>query len=235
MTMEIFRHYSAILDQMLQEDYWKFYFQEPFQREYGEWLDDNKTLLITNGCSRGCIVDENYNWVVKFNLCDTYDCDACNRELSYYNDAKLFNLNMCFSECHFIGTYRKKIHYFNASDIFILNPSLDNDEWIEFAATQYDMEDIVIEIPLYAYRKVEEAHIPWSLCREDCELGNKIRSPIADEHIEVAVALWKNWGEELFMRFDYFCRKHHIDDLHSSNVGEVDGHLVILDYAGYRE
>lgn len=229
---EIFRHFSAILDNMLQDDYWKFYFQEPFQREYGEWLDDDKSLLITNGCSRGCLVDDNYDWIVKFPICSD---NACEREITFYNMARKQGLASCFTECNFIGNYRKKIKYFRADNIFQLCPSIDNDDWIEEAATICDMEDIVIEIPLYAYLKANDCYIPWSLSKEDKAIGDKIKSPIAEYHMDVAVALWKNWGENLFWKFDTFCRLHCINDLHSGNIGEIDGNLVILDYAGYKE
>ena len=230
---EIFRHYSAILDNLLREDYWRYYFQYPFRREYGDWLDDDCSLMITNGYSRGCIIDNNCEWVVKFNLPHSYQGNACDCEVSFYKDAKKNCLANCFVECNFIGVYRKKIHYFRADDLYALYPSLDYCEWIDEAATKFNMEDIVIEVPLYAYRRAEESSIPWSLNKEDCVLGDSIHSPIAEAHVEVAVALWKNWGEQVFNRFDAFCRTHGIDDLHSGNIGEIDGHLVVLDYAGY--
>lgn len=231
--MDTFHHFSTIIDHLLLEDYWKYYFQMPFQLDYGEWIDDEKTLMITCGATRSCIIDSNYDWVVKFSI-NSNDADACDREVKYYDAATHENLNDCLVECKFIGVYRKKIKYFDFYDLCAVTPNLDNDEWIEEAASQFDMKDIVIEIPLYAYKKVKDACIPWNLSKEDYDLGYNLNSPIAHSFVGVAVALWKNWGEKLFWKFDTFCRKYKIDDLHSGNIGEVDGHLVILDYAGYK-
>lgn len=223
---EVFRHYSAILDKLLREPYYKFYFQNPLTREYGEWIDDD--ILMISGSFRTCIVDNRYDWVVKFG-----DYDDCDREVRNYSAAKCVGLGNCFVESHFIGVYRKKINFYRAEDIADMDPSTDNDDWVDAVASSgLDMEEFEIILPLYAYKRANEAHISWSLSADDSKLGRSIKSPIAEEHMDVAVALWKNWGESLFWKFDTFCREHGIDDLHCDNIGEIDGRFVIIDYAG---
>ena len=87
-----FEHYKRVLDDLIAEnEFFRFYFQSPYtlmDRDNGLMREDyncgNHNIEMFFGVTRGCIVDADYDEVVKFNL-DTADENAC----SY---ASFFNL-----------------------------------------------------------------------------------------------------------------------------------------------
>ena len=229
---EIFSHYSSIMDSLLRTPFYMYYFQRPYAREYGSDLGDN--MGIWYGATRGCIVDEMCDWVVKFvTKVDAAD-NACEREVRNYVEAINKGLGCYFVECRFLGVYRKRIRFFKASELEEFAPNEEEEDWVDDAAKiGLEMEDIWIEVPLYAYRRAAEPHIKRFLSQEEIKLGNSLRSPIAENYIETAVALWNEYGEDEFWKIDAFCRVRGIGDLHTGNLGRLDGNLVIIDYASY--
>ena len=90
--------------------------------------------------------------------------------------------------------------------------------------------------PLYAYTRIDNED--FENCRSDVSNEERIfvkdtHSPLAERSFAVAAAFLHECGKEEFYSLSDFCSEYEINDLHRGNVGYLDGHIVILDYAGY--
>ena len=99
---EVYNHYSDIIDNMLYHSlFFCTYFQAPDAEEdfFGACDDPAmpENLSIRFGATRGCIVDEDYDYVVKFDVENDVYGSACERELDLYQAAKYDHLEQYFA------------------------------------------------------------------------------------------------------------------------------------------
>ena len=119
---EIFAHYSAIIDNILDNSmFFETYFQNPFFLEsniYGEEHDElPSNISICDGATRSCIIDNNYDYVVKFDINEDNYGSVCEREAQIYLNAIACSLEQYFNEIVYIGCYTKTIQFYNYWDI----------------------------------------------------------------------------------------------------------------------
>ena len=91
---------------------------------------------------------------------------------------------------------------------------------------------ITISIPLYACRRAN----PYDCGPIDNGLvaqAQKIVSPLRNKNICVATAFIRDYGMQEYEALSEFALEREINDLHTGNIGEVDGKLMFLDYGGY--
>lgn len=250
-TMEatmIFNHYKNILDELIDEvDFFKNYFQNPFSLEediYGEeWT--NVEALYTNttnicfGATRGCIIDNSYDYVVKFDL-DESEYGNCDDEIRIYNIAKERDLEKFFLRPRFIGVYERKIHYYNFSDIF---DRLDCNYFYEDFPLDVKerlkdcdciKEEILIKIPLYAYPRAERYEYPnVDKQIQDSYIKTYSNSPLAERSSLVAFTIEKEYGKDETYRLSDFLYDLGINDLHTGNLMCYHGKPCFSDYCGY--
>ena len=233
-TEEIFAHFKTILDKMLNHPFYKLYFQAPYSLYTTEPFSNSITLHF--GVTRGCIVDADFDYCVKFlTEQDDNSLNPCERELRFYDAAKRHKLEKYFAECNFIGNYETDLVYYDYYEITD-HDAMDtmNDEELEyFLKRNYPKRQIHICVPLYAYPTATRLYLMRNLSKEEEDFCSRTRSPIIDRAKYVAAALWRAYGEEEFKRIDEFCRKYGIDDLHGQNVGDINGRIVFIDYAGF--
>lgn len=245
---EPFEYWSKVLDKLFYNpySYWAAYFQYPFSRDsdYNNYV--TKEVKLACGASRGTLISDNCDWVVKFPL--TFECsngiDYCEKEIQIYNEAKNWGLADYFAEVHFLGTYKKKIEFWNSWEIErYFNLFYEENEWEQKLHELIKEKKlrkrhtIYIEIPLYAYRKAKKysAAKMWQLSREDEKFAKSSNSPLAKSSLGVAVAFRDWYGLNVFEELSEFARTFNINDLHSGNIGIIEDRLTFIDYAGFFE
>ena len=237
---EVFAHYSHIMDDMLHGSlFFSCFFQNPTILDDNVYGDDTEglpsTISIKFGATRGCIIDDDYDYVVKFDLDPSFGTKACSHELNVFNDAKVWGLDPYFSEVEYLGTYTRIIQFYDYRAIekhfnwYAYYGDFDED-FMKEEENYGDVLPIVISIPLYGYKKASRVNRPRRVDR-DFSYG---ASPLA-EHTEVAFLFINEYGTDVFNSLSAFLEEENINDIHGGNIGLVDGHLVIIDYAGYNE
>lgn len=245
---QIFSHFAAIIDNMLDNSlFFETYFQRPFQLEniYGSAEDDAVPMGINMffGVSRGCIVDESFPYVVKFDIeQDRYGDSLCERECDIYRAAKANNLDAYFTEPIYLGYYRRTIQFYDIDKIE------SNMNWCDYMPNDFDEEfmcheddfgdilSITITIPLYAYPRVNNYKYAMLSDEEAAEIqkeASSINSPLRKRHMQIAMEFVYRYGMEQYEKLSEFMKDYHINDLHYGNLGELNKNLVCLDYAGW--
>lgn len=240
---EIFAHFSSILDDMLYDSlFFKTFWQAPSDEEdmCGS-IDDRalpENISINFGATRGCIIDDDYNYVVKFDTNSDLNGPACEREEYLYKAARDNNLEQYFAECIYLGTYVKNILFYDYNKIerYVRWYGYD---WREFEKNFMlnedkfgDLHNITITIPLYAYPKARQ-HYYREGTKEDITRAKSITSPMRDSNLAVAIDFVRYYGVEEYQRISNFMYDEDINDLHLANCGEINGHFCIIDYSGY--
>lgn len=240
---EIFNHFSVIIDEMLENSlFFDMYFQRPFS--FSDMIDGNDydelpaRLLISSGATRTCLIDQDYDWVVKFDVEEDAMGSPCKREVEIYNASKAYALNRYFAEVIYLGTYTRTINFYNFDDIeqninfFDYDPDFFEQEFTKNEENFGPICPITISIPLYAYRKAE-GYDCGPVDYATSSLAEKIASPLRSRNIAVATAFIREYGMDEYKAFSQFSLEWDINDLHLNNIGEIDGHFAIIDYSGY--
>lgn len=247
---EVFKHFSDIFDDMLYHSlFWDTYFQSPYSMENASGSIDDiafpENLSMKFGATRGCLIDTNYDYVVKFDIEGDANGYACEREEYLYDKAIDAGIEQYFAECVYLGTYTKTIHFYDYCDIE-RNMNWCDYDWREFEQDFMENEDyfgeihnITISIPLYAYPKARPHYFMGVVGSQDeneyiCK-AQKIVSPMRDSNLAVAVDFIRQYGEEAYQRVTDFLYENDINDLHCANFADIDGHYVAIDYAGYHD
>jgi len=241
---EIFAHYSAIIDDLLDRSmFFDTYFQCPFFLEsniYGDKHDElPSNISICDGATRSCIVDNDYDYVVKFDINEDNYGSACEREAQIYRNAQACSLERYFNEITYIGCYTKTINFYDYYDIeqfceFYGYDAEEFDRTIMEHEDEMTIHPIVISIPLYACRRADEydcGPIDDGLVAQ----AQKIVSPLRNRNVCVATAFIRNYGMDEYEALSQFALENEINDLHIGNIGEVDGSLILTDYSGYHD
>lgn len=238
---EVLAHYTKVIDNLIDmNSYWKVFFQNPFNLDddiRGHIEDDiPNNIDICSGATRICIIDHDYDYVVKFSYCEDRHGDVCEREENIYNAACANHLEDYFSEMVYIGDYVRVIHFYPFHNVEQATDWYGYDvEAIDDAVERLDPEcqrDITICIPLYATCRAERSN--WQSVTDDQKKSiRSLHSPLADRNFAVAETFVYYYGIEEYSRLSDFIVAHQINDLHCGNVGLVDGVFCLTDYGGY--
>lgn len=244
----IFNHFKNILDELIEESsFFAHYFQHPvslsedvFQEEECRALFDNSTS-IRFGVTRGCFIDDTYDYVVKFELLGAQESGSCSDEVLIYDAAAQNGLEKFFAQPIYLGTYTKTFKFFpwNSSLPFDIFDETYFEKKLQemIDENKIEREEITISIPLYAYPKAErhEFRINEEDQDETYRSVSHSNSPLVEREAGVGYAFVKQYGEEVFDALTEFLNEHEINDLHAGNVMEIDGELIFTDYCGYHE
>lgn len=245
---KIFNHYKNILDELIDEvDFFKNYFQNPISLDeniYGEEYS-NIEALYTNttnicfGATRGCVIDNSYDYVVKFDL-DESEYGNCDDEIRIYNIAKERHLEKFFLRPQFIGIYERKICYYHFTDIIdrldcnCFYESFHADVEERLAESDCTKEEILIRIPLYAYPRAERYEYPnVDKQTRDSYFTTYSNSPLTERSTLVAFTIEKEYGKDETYKLSNFLYDFGINDLHTGNLMCYHGKPCFSDYCGY--
>lgn len=234
----IFNHYSRILDTAIEKSaFFKAYLQYSFTMNYVFTSEDDGSLPesvgMGVGCTRACLVDSNYDYVVKFDLTEVGSGDCAREERLYYY-AQQENVDSFFIPCYYVGTYTKTYSFYTIEEMSHIEWYYDELDCLYDGLKNMTIapHDITISIPLYAYPRANEFDFFTPENEQTSDIVRNSRSPLKKQ-IEVANEFVRRYGVESYNKFNAFCEKWNINDLHSSNVMELNGELKIADYAGY--
>lgn len=243
----VMSHFSAILDNMLDNSlYFDVFFQQPVSaNDISGSIDDialPENLNIYFGATRGCIVDDNYDYVVKFDVDEDNDGGSCcARECKIYEKAKARNLDRYFVEAEYLGSYTKTIMFYDFNDItryydfdYYYCEEFD-DDFVRYEDSFGTIHPVTISIPLYAYRKANYYHDEPGDMSNYVQMAKRITSPMRDKNLGVAVSFVRNYGEEAYEVLTDFMYEEGINDLHGGNIGKVDNRMVFIDFSGYHK
>ena len=79
------------------------------------------------------------------------------------------------------------------------------------------------------FKKEEEQNISL------VDFVSKSNSPLIERGNDIGYAFAERYGEEEFLELSEFLEEENINDLHSSNIMERNGNLILTDYAGYND
>ena len=235
---EIFHHYESYLDNLIDNnDYFKYYFQFPWSPEDDILFDDS---AIKFGATRGCIIDYNFPYVVKFDLyVDQYDdfSNCCEKEVDTYLVAERANFEKYFVECGFLGVYYKKINYYDAEEINCEEGRIeyyDRENLNDFSSSSQIEKNIYIR--LYYYEKIDDAFNKNNTYAVNVvNSSRRCKSPLIDRNKTIGYEFIQEYGEEEYIEFSRFLRCIGVNDIHTDNIGLKEGHLKIIDWAGFNE
>ena len=246
----IFNHYKNILDELLSEsNFFKYYFQAPTSLEediyWEDWEEECHTLFdnsisIRFGATRGCFIDDTYDYVVKFDLDEAQENGSCSDEILIYDAAAQNGLEKFFAQPIYLGTYTKKIKFYTYSDLYdyFECPEFFDETFfckkLQSMIEEYNMEkeEITISIPLYAYPRAERYNFGHHSDEEvsSFRATHSDVSPLLERSTSVGIAFVKEYGEEVFEKLSEFLLDHKVNDLHSGNVMSYQNHLILTDY-----
>lgn len=242
---EIFQHYSNILDTMLKESlFFDTYFQLPCSINNIEGSIDDaaipENISIKFGISRGCIIDENYDWVVKFDIeSDALYESLSKREVEISQLAREKHLEKYFAEAIYIGTYHQTINFYQVNEIehYI--------DWVDYDPDTFDKDflaheedfgpilPITISIPLYAYPHATNYTYTTLDEQEYMSRARQIVSPLRKRNIQIAMEFIYKYGMEEYEKLTDFLLENNVNDIHPGNVMDINGNFCIIDYGGY--
>lgn len=199
------------------------FFESGDYNDYWEWASNlprkGSSIHTSNGASKIVLWEDDLPYVIKFPIFNgrTEFKDYCRVELKNYKALKDFpEIISCFAWIDYLFEYK-------GFPIYIME-KVDCDEYgIEIAA--YDSTLL---------RYCEEENL--------VEGSDDYKEKIADfsdsffsfwDGIEkMETLLIKDWGYQILKKFQDFCYKYNINDLHSANWGYRGNELVVIDYSG---
>jgi hypothetical protein len=246
---EIFRHYKRVLDDLIDNSpFFATYLQYPYYMcydvhsnpEYG--IPENITMC--GGVTRMCLIDSDYDYVVKFDVNEDARGSACEREEARYKCACKEGLEGYLCEVIYLGEYTKTFNFYEQYEVLshmrFSEYGAKSEFEEDFFANEYkfgDKNEVEVRLPLYAYRRVEFTRYSdaYSCSKEEEQTIRRYRSPLKDRSLGVAINFFMEYGEEEYKRLSDFLEKMEVNDLHCSNCGLLEGRPIIIDYAGYYE
>jgi len=236
-----FEHYSDVIDSLIDSsDYFKVYFQNPWYTEetiYGDEFDElPDSISVTCGATRGCIVDKNSDWVVKFDVCEDEKGSACAREMNVYKAAQNAGFAPMLAEVQYLGVYTRTYEYYAYEDVDNYCGWLCYEDLIEGIhnyADKMTQHTVTVCIHLYAYRRATEHKCGERYSVAEERSARTVASPMYKRNLGVAIEFIRTYGLDVYKTFSDFLNEWEVNDLHFGNIGDIDGHLVFIDYAGY--
>ena len=214
---------NHIIDRIndIRENFWQFedFLESGTEPDLWDIFEDAVTncynnFYLSHGVNKGVIIFDDLNYVVKIPFeYDRVD-DFCSREVEIYNNALMIEKHN--------WKYRKGIsHYFAPCEELTL----------------------INGIPIYI---MEKAEVNSCECSErvnsfwDSEKSNKYNKynsyyfdGFNEDDYRTIVGIFQPYcSDEELNRIVTFCQDYGIFDIHSGNIGFINGMPVIIDYSG---
>lgn len=248
---EIFAHYTTILDNLIDDyNFFRFYFQSSYSLdedivgEYEEGYFREENIDIRFGVSRGCIIDHNFPYVVKFDLDEEQGIykGTCENEVMIYEAAKLAGFEKYLCEPIYLGEYVRTFEFYpyneiirHIDDFYGFNEN-DFTEKLYYAMDEgLNTKTITVNIPLYAYPRARKYFLKFDYSNEAKNEVIQNGSPLTERSSAIGCAFIEEYGKMAFKEFSEFLEEYEVNDIHSGNIMSLNGHLIITDFSGYNE
>lgn len=237
MQDEIFNHFKALMDEELDNSYDFRLFMWAPDNDDGHTFE-TADAYITTGATRAAVIDEHYDWIVKFTICeDGRNEDLCEIENDIYHDAMAEGIEMCFTRPVYLGRYE---YSWVGPDIgYVQDRIYCHDEPVAEAVNEvreiYGETDNTIHAYLYAYPKAKLGSFDRKVSDVSLEKVKSDRSPLSDRFPKIAAMFLEEYGEDIYRRLTDLCVYDHVNDIHNGNIGFINNKIVLIDYAGYHD
>lgn len=245
---EIFAHFKSILDYELQNSVNTcMRLENPGDDDMGFDFVTASYVGVHYGATRGAIVDDEYGYIVKFDIWDDQKYgSACDREIEVYEEAEKVGLEKYFAEPTYVGMYAYKWLGYSFDDLYNRfgwqdYKNMDEEELDELISNlKNDIEpewhEVVLQ--LYAYPFVNEGFTDCYRASKESksyQISRNSGSPLSERNVYIGAKFIDEYGEEEFQKLSDFLEWQDVNDLHSGNVGTLDGNFILMDYAGYHD
>ena len=236
----IYEHFAAIVDKLMEESYFKYDFQTPWGLE--DDIEISDTISIKYGAERGCIIDRDFPYVVKFDLYIDRENDIgtfCKKEIDAYEVARRANFSNYLVECGLLGVYHTNFDFFDANELeSYFGARFEYADKCQLEQAMCECEEKVplrIYLPLYFYEKIDAGFIPNKEYSKNVKtISTSYRqSPLIGRNARIGYEFVKEYGRQEYIEFSRFLSVIGAEDIHADNVGYKNGQLRILDWAGY--
>ena len=184
-------------------------------------IGQNFDIEAHSGATRLCLLidsDYGYDYVVKIPYIDRA-IDYCAREVEIYEKAKQLGIQEIFAECALL-------------EVIVI-------EGIEFPI--YLMEKVdgsYWDLDGMCFSYYKEKIYDGDVSDDESIIADQYAKELYEEELfeEYELALAASYGEkhDVLKTIRQFIYEESINDLHSGNMGVVNGKVVLIDYAGYR-
>lgn len=242
---EVLDHYRTILDEMIDNsDFFASYLQRP-QYLPNDILDINglrDNVSFHTGASRACIVDDDYEWCVKFDIEEDWLGSCCKREVKIYQAATEEGLENSFAEAIYLGDYCRTYDFYDVDKVECFTDLYSGDIEEFYAAFESNRESlgemcpVEVRLPLYAFRRASvKSYYCGRITDEERQLIKSCHSPLWERNQGIAIEFLRDYGFEQYQQLSKFLTRHKVNDVHINNAGWIDGRIVLIDYAGYHD
>lgn len=220
-------HYENLLYTLFNNyDFFRGYFAS-----HREFVNDFNLgeIKFRFGAARGCIIENNFNYVLKFDFETTRWLDGCEHEFDVYERARQAGFEDYFAQPIYLGTYVRTVTYNDAHE-FYYDEFLTNEELMKYEGCEATEE---VSIPMFVYPKVRMFGTESSY--DSSTFKGSMNSPLFEEDDNIGMEFIKLYGEEEYYSFSEFLREENVNDIHSMNCGYIGTRFVLTDYCGFGE
>ena len=238
MRDEIFKHFSDLLTKELDESY-MFRIEMYNLDEETNYTFETADAYCSSGATRMAIIDENYDWIIKFARSEDNRCqDLCEVEEDIYNAAVASGIEQCFARPIYLGKFSyswdgapiNSVAYQVAYD----GDSVDEAE--AYFREKYGVEKNTLSAYLYAYPKANLDGYNFTASKQSLDrVKEKNKSPLTERYDKIGAMFLEQYGDEVYETLSEFCIWEEINDIHCGNIGFIDGKIILIDYAGYHD
>lgn len=196
-----------------------------------ELYQSYQSCCFDNGASKGVIIpkDNEDKYVLKIPFNGYLSEDWDDEELTYAGDRFIFfdwaPSSISWDYCSAEVEIYEKAEELGIEQLFAKTEIYD---FIQGYYPIYIQEKAVMFFrssrTLHSEEKLKETSSKASAIYDYCSIDNEWLTDVLDYY-----------GEEKFITFLQFLKKQNINDLHSGNIGYIDGRPVVVDYSGYYE
>ena len=159
---------------------------------------------LRSGASRGVVIFDNYDYVVKFDFEEEAENGYNLREANIYNIAKKNSMSKFFAKSFHAGT-------FHGLDIYLMEKANVDEDAISSCVWNSRMYDENMD------KVPDEVGLAMSL-----------------DDVKTVVNFFGEFYQiDWVMRLLTFCEEYDIFDIHENNVGFINNMPVLIDYAGF--
>lgn len=239
MRDEIFKHFSDLLTKELDESYMFRIVMYNYTDEETDYTFETADAYCSSGATRMAVIDENYDWIVKFSLHEDCRCqDLCEVEEDIYNAAIDSGIEQCFARPVYLGEFSYSWNGAPICDVAdqVVYSNCRVNEAEAYAKEKYGVEKNTVSAYLYAYPKANLDSYNFTASKQSLErIEEKNKSPLTERYHKIGAMFLEQYGDEVYETLSKFCIWEDINDIHYGNIGFIDGKVVLIDYAGYHD
>lgn len=185
-----------------------------------EWADENEQLLeemdllVSNGCTKLCIIPTEGDWVIKINYNSKYR-DYCYDEVRNYSRAEAAGIGEYFARSYELD--KDYMYFIEIQEKVEVSEQDISDKFYTYVSSSYDREDFDDES---TYSDAVEGSV-YDMSEEE-----RLCAVFEDSD---------NIDDATLQKLIDFVDTYGINDLHEGNIAirPSTGYYVLMDYSGY--